>query len=261
MKYLYILFFISFAVHSQNKGTLLKYQVYYNFNKPISRDIDLYVGDKSVFSIEKMNTTKKAGDEKKPDDVKPLINDDIKNVPSSNTDIVLDIKWNDKIVSINKLKNELYETVQDIELGNFITIENIPTLNWHILNETKIIKNLKCIKATTTFRGVDWEVWFTNDIPLPYGPWKLQGTPGLIVEVKNKQATIHYLLSEVQFNYKLPELKLPSSKQLPLKEYIKMIDENGNYEYYEDRNTKVVKKSNTRSVIEPIYEWEEEAKK
>ena len=69
------------------------------------------------------------------------------------------------------------------------------------------------------------------------------------------------MLSEVQFNYKLPEFKLPSSKQLPLKEYVKMIDENGNYEYYTDRDTKVSKKSNTRSVIEPIYEWEEEAKK
>lgn len=217
----------------------------------------MYVRDESVLSIEKMSTTKKAGEERKIENAPTSTSNEAENVELSNHSIVLDIKWNDKIIYINKLNNELHETFQDTELGNFITIENIPTLNWQILNETKIIKDLKCIKATTTFRGVDWEVWFTNDIAIPYGPWKLQGAPGLIVEVKNKQATIHYLLSEVQFNSMLPELKLPSIKQLPLKEYIKMIDENGNYEYYSDRNTKISKQSNTRSPFELIYEWEE----
>ena len=72
---------------------------------------------------------------------------------------------------------------------------------------------------------------------------------------------IYFLLNTVQYNKILPEIKLPNLKEIDLKEYVALLDENGNYEYYEDRNTKVVKKSNTRSVIEPIYEWEEEQKK
>ena len=35
--------------------------------------------------------------------------------------------------------------------------------------------------ATTHFRGRDWKVWFSEEIPLPLGPWKLGGLPGLIL--------------------------------------------------------------------------------
>jgi len=53
-------------------------------------------------------------------------------------------------------------------------------INWEISSETKKIGNFTCTKATANFRGRDYTAWFTTDIPLPYGPWKLMGLPGLI---------------------------------------------------------------------------------
>ena len=44
------------------------------------------------------------------------------------------------------------------------------------------ILGMECHKATTKFRGRVWEVWFTEEIPISLGPWKLGGLPGLILK-------------------------------------------------------------------------------
>lgn len=261
MKYLYIIFlFPLVSLYSQTKGTVLKYEAYYNFNTPLSREIDVYVTNDFSYSIEKMNSTKKVAKDKVVEIEEELSEKIPNSSENSSSVLVLDVKWEDFLVYNNKLTNKLYTTVQDIDLGRNITVEEIPEINWQILKETKTVKDLNCRKAIANFRGIDWEIWFTNEIPLPYGPWKLQGAPGLIVEANTADKKIHFLLNTVQYKKILPKIKLPNLKEIDLKEYVALLDENGNQEYYEDRNTKVVKKSNTRSVIEPIYEWEEQKK-
>jgi len=38
-----------------------------------------------------------------------------------------------------------------------------------------------CRRAIGKFRGREYEVWYTTDIPIPGGPFKLGGLPGLIL--------------------------------------------------------------------------------
>jgi GLPGLI family protein len=60
--------------------------------------------------------------------------------------------------------------------------ENIETIDWQIsAAETKDILGYNCKKATCTFRGRDYEVWYSPDIPINGGLWKFNGLPGLIL--------------------------------------------------------------------------------
>lgn len=60
-----------------------------------------------------------------------------------------------------------------------------PSLDWHITDESKEIGGYIAIKAEVTFRGRDFEAWFTPEIPISAGPWKLYGLPGLILDAED----------------------------------------------------------------------------
>lgn len=54
---------------------------------------------------------------------------------------------------------------------------------WNIKDETKDILGYTCRKATCRFRGRDYEAWYAEELPIPYGPYNFKGLPGLIVEL------------------------------------------------------------------------------
>lgn len=67
----------------------------------------------------------------------------------------------------------------------FVINEDKPEFKWNIEEDsTKNIYGYQCTKAATYFRGRHWVAWFTQDIPIDAGPWKLRGLPGLILEAK-----------------------------------------------------------------------------
>ncbi|WP_232816122.1 GLPGLI family protein [Chryseobacterium capnotolerans] len=55
--------------------------------------------------------------------------------------------------------------------------------NWKLIDETKIINTFNCKKATITYKGRNWTAWYAAEIPLPYGPYKFSGLPGLIIKI------------------------------------------------------------------------------
>jgi GLPGLI family protein len=50
-----------------------------------------------------------------------------------------------------------------------------------------IIMGYNCKKAQTQFRGREWLVWYTMDIPISEGPWKLCGLPGMILQAEDRK--------------------------------------------------------------------------
>src|SRR6218665_698056 len=80
----------------------------------------------------------------------------------------------------------------------FIVIDDNLKYNWKITSETKKIQNYTCYKATTSFRGNNFEAWFTPDIPLNIGPWKWYGLPGLILEAYDVEKKNVFLLEKIE---------------------------------------------------------------
>ncbi|NGP75839.1 GLPGLI family protein [Balneolaceae bacterium YR4-1] len=102
-----------------------------------------------------------------------------------------------------------------------VVIENSGTINWNIINEFKQIGKFNVKKATTSFRGRNYEVWFTPDIPISIGPWKFHGLPGLILEVKDEEMGVQFLFSSIEIPYDVKEKILPPNegKHIQIEEY------------------------------------------
>ena len=79
-------------------------------------------------------------------------------------------------------------------MDGYISEEQMSMPNWILHEDTATVSGYLCKRATTHYRGRDWEVYYTSDIPLSRGPWKLWGLPGLITRATDAD---HYFLFEM----------------------------------------------------------------
>lgn len=62
----------------------------------------------------------------------------------------------------------------------------LPLLDWTLIpDSTKEILGYACNMAKTNFAGREYVAWYTVDVPLPYGPYKFYGLPGLVIKVED----------------------------------------------------------------------------
>ena len=70
--------------------------------------------------------------------------------------------------------------------SKYLIVEDITIPDWTMYEDSTItVLGMECKKATTNFRGRYWEVWYTEDIPISQGPWKLCGLPGMILKANS----------------------------------------------------------------------------
>jgi len=88
--------------------------------------------------------------------------------------------------SVRLYKDRKNKTIISIDyegvLYAFKLTENLPPQQWKIANDTLTVMGYLCQKAVSTFRGRNYIAWFTSEIPVNDGPWKLYGLPGLILK-------------------------------------------------------------------------------
>ena len=63
---------------------------------------------------------------------------------------------------------------------HFTYEEPIPHQQWELVPGDSVIAGYACHRAQTHYRGRDYTAWYTEEIPLSYGPYKFRGLPGLI---------------------------------------------------------------------------------
>ena len=124
-------------------------------------------------------------------------------------------------------------TVRDwIFPHEFEGCEPTPEIAWTLTDDTLTVGGYLCQTATCKFRGVEWRVWYTDEIPSSAGPWRLRGLPGLIVKAENEAHT--FCLIELRQEYTpitAPD-KNPDVQRMPYAKLLKhRNDVYGNRQY------------------------------
>ena len=81
---------------------------------------------------------------------------------------------------------KIYNTVE-LAKDLFYYEQEQDLFDWEVHPEKKTIKSYKAQKATTSFAGRDYVAWFTPEVPVPEGPYKFNGLPGLILEISDTE--------------------------------------------------------------------------
>ena len=107
-------------------------------------------------------------------------------------------------------KNTVTET--DNLGGEYLSEEKTPRFDWTYEQGDSSIMGYSCKKASSTFRGVEWNVWYALDIPIHNGPWKLSGLPGMILFAES---------ADKYFQFRCIKIDTPNQRPMTFNEKLK----------------------------------------
>lgn len=84
-------------------------------------------------------------------------------------------------------------------LSSWYYQEPIDKPSWQLVpDSSKVICGYECLKAVCHYRGRQWTAWYSPEIPIHDGPWKLWGLPGLILEAHDEKMHYQYVALKIQ---------------------------------------------------------------
>ena len=105
-------------------------------------------------------------------------------------------------------KNEFFSK-HEVNYRYFVVKDSLTIFNWSIKSKKKEILGFSCQLASMDYRGRKYEAWFTTELPVG-GPWKYDGLPGMILELKSIDNFIAFKTISIKNNkIKLDALKNP----------------------------------------------------
>ncbi len=110
-------------------------------------------------------------------------------VPTNQGDLYVFKNRGDSIITV-------YDQAGMLEQGYYS--EPLAEMVWEIGDSVKTVLGYECIMAETDEHGRHWTVWFTPDIPIQDGPWKLCGLPGLILEASESTGQHQFIATGIE---------------------------------------------------------------
>ncbi len=183
-------------------------------------------------------------------------------------EIIVRSKNTDNLLIYNKLNEFIIS--QELTFNDSYWVKESLSFDWEITNETKESDGYVMQKATTTFRGRDYIAWFTKEIPIPMGPYKFYGLPGLILEIYDTDNIYHWTITKIEENKTIASNNLYPEHHdfLSMKQFVEK-KENSDNQIDASILSRLPKGVNLKSVqsttvpverkgIEIKFEWEED---
>ena len=99
---------------------------------------------------------------------------------------------------IKSRKDNLTSVYDLIGADYWVYEEPLIPQEWIITDSIDKILSYDCIEAICNYRGRNWTVWFTPEIPIQDGPWKFNGLPGLILKAEESTGQYIFVADGIQ---------------------------------------------------------------
>lgn len=170
----------------------------------------------------------------------------------NSVEITLDVADQEGICFyLNRSQSQLVSRMFNVFTNEHILLkEPSPEIKWEITAEVRLIGRYESQKAVGSFRGREWEAWFTPEIPVGLGPWKLHGLPGLILEASD---------NEKKYHFELVEINMPTDNQTSVvaPQKGRVIEGWGNYVTFLENSfrkwSKAIVSRGPGMAVEPMY--------
>jgi len=91
-------------------------------------------------------------------------------------------------------------------IRNCIVSDTFGDIDWTLHPERRRFGQYEAYRATGDYRGRSYEVWYCPDIPVPSGPFKLGGLPGLIVEAVSTDSKVKFLFDRLEISNQVRDI-------------------------------------------------------
>lgn len=119
------------------------------------------------------------------------------------------INRNDTLQIFKNKVDKVVITDKKLFTSKKIVLDSLGLMKWELSNEQKTILGYNCYKATTKFRGREFEVFYTAKIPISDGPRNFYGLPGVILYVKLMNSIHTYEIEAISITNSNEKIKNP----------------------------------------------------
>lgn len=250
------LFLISYLGFSQQNSIIAAYQ----YSSQYSTRVEMLTANQENAFYQIVNRS--------------LLSDNLKQSVTSNDDGVVNvINYKDNTYAnfiFSNNHNFSYTTYLKNINDTLLVSDDAPVMNWKLKEQELKIGRFNCKKAELDFRGRKWTAYYTIEIPIPFGPFKFKGLPGLIISIESNSngENLKWSLLSLKMDNVL-EVPLPNffqAKNVTLKEVLEAEDlkrevENKRVMTKLGRGIRQTNVEISRLGPERVYEWELENEK
>lgn len=119
----------------------------------------------------------------------------------------MEIVYNDKISKIFYSTTEKVIVRLPLYKNEFIYSDLNSKLKYKLTGKEKKILKFQCQEAKFNLNGRKYTVWFTSEVEINFGPFKINGLPGLILELFEETNKIKITLNSFKKLIDLKEFK------------------------------------------------------